>query len=219
VAGGQGVAGAAAPLVDRLREGILTGEFPPASRLVELQLAERFAVSRASVRAAIAELDKEGLVDREANRGATVRSVSLAEAIQITEVRTAVESLIAARAATDATPDERAELLGIVDQMRAAVEADQAKTYSELNATFHRRIREISGHTVGAEVVENLRNRAAAHDFRLALVPGRPRDSVQQHAAIAEAIAGGDAPGADAAMRAHLHSVMGVLKRWDARNH
>lgn len=203
-------------LADVLRDGILAGEYLPGSRLVELALAERYRVSRAAVRAAIAELDKEGLVQREANRGATVRHVSLAEAIEITEVRTAVESLIAARAAQVASVAERAELLAIVEQMHAAVAAAEHGGYSELNGVFHRRIREIARHEVAAEVVENLRNRAARHEFRLALMPGRPNDSVVQHASIAQAIAAGDSAGAEAAMRAHLHSVMHVLRRWDA---
>lgn len=201
-------------LADQLRDGILSGEFPPSSRLVELQLAERYDVSRAAVRAAIAELDKEGLVEREANRGATVRNVSLAEAIQVTQVRNAVESLIAAQAATVATADEGAELLAIVQQMRDAISRGDHLGYSELNGRFHRRIREISRHTVAAEVVENLRNRAARHNFRLALVPGRPDESVLQHATIAEAVAAGDAAAADAAMHAHLDSVIDVLRRW-----
>lgn len=201
-------------LAGQLRDGILSGEFPPSSRLVELRLAERYDVSRAAVRDAIAELDKEGLVEREANRGATVRNVSLAEAIQITQVRTAVESLIAAQAATVASADEGAELLAIVQQMRDEIPRGDHVGYSELNGLFHRRIREISRHTVAAEVVENLRNRAARHNFRLALVPGRPDESVMQHAALAEAIAAGDAAAADAAMRAHLDSVVDVLRRW-----
>jgi DNA-binding FadR family transcriptional regulator len=63
-------------------------------------------------------------------------------------------------------------------------------------------------------MVENLRNRAARHAFRLALLPGRPNESIVQHSAIAEAIAAGDAAAADAAMRAHLYSVVHVLRRW-----
>ena len=85
-----------ANITDDLRSDILAGVFPPGDRLVELHLSERYAVGRASVRSALVELATEGLVDRAANRGATVRRISIAEAIQITEARAALESLIAA---------------------------------------------------------------------------------------------------------------------------
>ena len=62
----------------------------------------------------------------------------------------------------------------------------------------------------------NLRNRAAHHQFRLALVPGRAAESLAQHRAIVEAVTSGDGPAAEAAMRAHLASVIDVLRQWEA---
>ncbi|MGH9191388.1 MAG: GntR family transcriptional regulator, partial [Acidimicrobiales bacterium] len=56
----------AAPVADRLRDDILKGAFPPGERLIELQLTERYGVGRAAIRAALVELDAEGLVQREA---------------------------------------------------------------------------------------------------------------------------------------------------------
>jgi DNA-binding GntR family transcriptional regulator len=68
-------------VVADIREAILTGEFVPNQRLVEADLSERFAASRARVRAALLELTNEGLVERVQNRGARVRAVRLEEAI------------------------------------------------------------------------------------------------------------------------------------------
>jgi DNA-binding GntR family transcriptional regulator len=201
-------------VTDSIRVAILAGEFPPGVRLVELQLAGRYGASRASVRGAISELEKEGLVDREANRGATVRRVSIEEALQITELRGLLEGLVARRAAQVATDGDRDELCTIVARMRAAVTAERFSDYSELNGLLHRRLREISGHTVACDLIENLRNRAATHEFRLALMPGRPAESLVEHEAIVDAVVAGDGPGAETAMHAHLASVAGVLRRW-----
>ena len=201
-------------ITDSIRMAILGGEFAPGVRLVELQLAERYGASRASVRGAISELEKEGLVDREANRGATVRRVSIDEALQITEVRGLLEGLAAARAAEVATADDHDELRAVIDDMREAVVTERFAVYSELNGLLHRRLREISGHTVACDLIENLRNRAASHEFRLALMPGRPAESLGQHEAIVDAVIAGDGPAAEAAMHAHLRSVMDVLRRW-----
>src|SRR5690606_8188978 len=145
----------AATVTDRLRGDILSGALPPGERLVEVALAERYGVGRAAIRAALVELDGEGLVQREANRGASVRRVSLTEAIEITEARGVLEGLVARLAAERATDDERAELRAIVEEMAAAVDAAAPSAYSVLNRRFHQRIREIARHHVADELVGN----------------------------------------------------------------
>ena len=121
-----------ANITDDLRSDILAGVFPPGDRLVELHLSERYSVGRASVRSALVELTTEGLVERAANRGATVRRITVAEAIQITEARAALESLIARHAARHATSADCVQLESIITRMRRAVAADDASTYSRL---------------------------------------------------------------------------------------
>ena len=204
-----------ANITDDLRSDILAGVFPPGDRLVELHLSERYAVGRASVRSALVELATEGLVERAANRGATVRRISIAEAIQITEARAALESLIARHAARHATPADCTELERIVARMRVAVAGDDASTYSGLNSTLHTRLREISRHTVADSLVENLRNRSAHHQYRLASMPGRSAESVEQHSAIVAAVVTHDEHTAADAMHDHLVSVIEALQRWD----
>ena len=203
-----------ADVSELLRNDIVTGQFPPGERLTELQLTERYGVGRAAVRAAIVELSTEGLVEHETNRGATVRRVSLASAIEIAEARSVLEGLVARQAAEHATSTERDELTKIVAQMRSAVSANRQTTYSELNRKLHRRIREISGHSTAAELVANLLDRGAHHRYRLARVPGRSADSLVEHAAIVEAIVAGDGDRAASAMHAHLESVQAALRRW-----
>lgn len=201
-------------VTDRLRADILSGALPPGDRLVELTLSERYGVGRGAVRAALVELDGEGLVGREANRGATVRRVGLTEAIEITEARGVLEGLLARLAAERATVAERAELRGIVASMQRAVDADARGDYSTLNRTFHQRVREIARHDVASVLVDNLRNRAVHHQFRLAMVGGRAEESLGQHKAVADAIEAGDGNRAETAMRDHLASVAGVLRHW-----
>jgi DNA-binding GntR family transcriptional regulator len=152
------------------------------------------------------------LVDIAANRGAMVRRISLDEAIEIAEARKALEVLIAGRAASRDVAKE--SLNEIVDDMRDAVSADDNPRYSELNRALHGRIWEISGHRVAIDLVTNLRNRSAHHQYRLAVMPGRSKESLGQHAAIVDAIMAGDAKAAEKAMGAHLDSVIDVLARW-----
>lgn len=203
-----------ADITDRLRSDILTGEFPPGTRLVELQLTERYGVGRATIRSTIVELSAEGLVVHEANRGATVRNVPVDVAIEIAQARAVLEGLQARQAATRATDEERSELEQVTSDMAAAVKAGDQPAYSELNGVLHRRIGEISGHSIGTELVANLRNRGAHQEFRLALKPGRARVSLPQHRAIVAAIVSGDGDGAERAMHEHLQSVEDALRDW-----
>lgn len=202
-------------VTERLRDDILAATFPPGERLIELQLTERYAVGRAAVRAAFVELATEGLVVHESNRGATVRRVTIAEAIEIIDARTALEGLVARLAAVRATKAERTELRTLITSMVAAVKAGDQKGYGNLNRTLHRRLREMSRHRVIDELVANLRNRAAYQQFRLAAVPGRSETSLKEHRAIVRAVVAGDGDAAEAAMRRHLDSVADVLRRWE----
>ncbi len=204
----------AGSIADELRRDIVTGVLPAGERLTEAQLCDRYACGRAVTRAALVQMESEALVDRQPNRGATVRRISVAEAIEITEARAALERLIAGRAARHATPDDREELLAIVADMHAAVDRDDAACYSQLNRRLHGRLREISRHAIAAGLVHNLRNRAVSHQYRLAMMPGRARESLEQHAAIVAAVVAGDEAGAASAMDAHLASVLDVLTRW-----
>jgi DNA-binding GntR family transcriptional regulator len=195
-----------------VRAAIIGGQFAPNQRLVEADLSEQFAASRAAVRSALLELTNDGLVERLPNRGARVRAVSLDEAIEISEVRMAVEGLCAAKAAEVVTPAEVQELKAIGTAMREAVAGGDLLGYSQLNQTLHRRVREISGQQTAMDVLERLRAQNVRHQFKLAMHPGRPTVSLPEHLAIIDGICAHDPDAAEAAARAHLRSVIGALR-------
>ena len=124
-------------VTEALRAAILAGEYAPRQRLVEIDLCERFGTSRFILRSALQELAAQGLVEFQRNRGARVREVSLAEAIEITEVRILLEGLVAARAAERVSKSDTVMLRKIVRDMRTAVEKSELLAYSELNARLH----------------------------------------------------------------------------------
>jgi DNA-binding GntR family transcriptional regulator len=207
---------AATPSVtDRLRDDILEGVFPPGERLIELQLTQRYDVGRAAIRAALVELDAQGLVRRETNRGATVRRISVADAVEITEARAVLEGLVARRAAERATPADRKELRALIDRMRRSVARDDRLGYSALNRELHASLPRIARHRVADDLIANLRDRAVHHQFRLAVMPGRAQASLGQHAAIVEAVVEGDGVAAERAMHDHLASVIDALRQWE----
>lgn len=201
------------PIVaEALRTAILAGEYAPRQRLVEVDLCERFGTSRFILRAAMQELAAQGLVEFQRNRGARVREVSLAEAIEITEVRILLEGLVAGRAAERATKADIAMLRKLVKDMRAAVARSELLTYSDLNARLHAAIRDIAAHETASRLLRQLRDQTVRHQFSLSLVPGRPTVSLPQHEAIVVAIGAQNPAEAEQAMRGHLQSVIDAFR-------
>lgn len=199
-------------LVEILRKAIITGELVPKQRLVEADLAEDYGASRGNVRVALAELSVEGLVERVQNRGARVRAVSIEEAVEITEVRGALEALCARKAAERITDAGSQELRDLAQQMEDAVSRGDRESYSACNQRLHAKIIEVSAQSTAAATIQRLRGQAVRFQFQLARQPGRPSVSLPQHLAIIEAVCRHDPEGAAEAMRLHLESVADAIR-------
>lgn len=194
-------------LADQLRRDIIAGKLVPHQRLVEADVAEEHDASRGEVRLALNELITEGLVERIPNRGARVRKVSRQEAIEITEVRAAVESLCARKTAQNVTEAQADQLRDIGSQMTSAVERGDRDAYSRLNRTLHGLIIELADQQTAAQTITRLRGLAVHYHFQLSSRPDRPQVSLPQHLAIIDAICERDPEAAGHAMSKHLASV------------
>jgi DNA-binding GntR family transcriptional regulator len=201
---------------EALRAAILSGEYLPGERLVEAELCERLGTSRFNVRAALADLAAEGLVEMRRNKGAHVRKVTLTEAIEITEVRMVLEGLVAARAATLVTDEQASQLDEIGLLMRRAVEAGEFRRYGDLNQQLHTLVRAIAGHRTADTIIATLRGQLVRHQFALSQLPGRPAISLPQHERIIDAIRDRDPKAAEEAMRDHIASVIEALSGMEA---
>ena len=204
------------PVRDALRDATLDGVFLPGERLVEALLCEQFGASRFLIRAALADLASEGLVEVQRNKGAHVRKISFDEAVEITEVRMVLEGLVAARAATLVTDEQASELDEIALLMRRAVTAGEFRRYSELNRRMHRLIQTIARHHTADRLIETMRAQLVRHQYTLSLLPGRPAASLPQHERIVEAIRARSPKEAEEAMREHIASVIEAMRSLEA---
>ncbi|KPC81887.1 GntR family transcriptional regulator [Streptomyces sp. NRRL S-4] len=195
-----------------IREALAAGDMVPGQRLVEQELSEVFRATRSSVREALQDLAAEGLVELIPRRGARVRVVSVEEAIQITECRALLEGLCARRAAEYASKEVRQELKDIGSAMGRAVAEGDPDAYSVLNRRLHESIGEVSDQKVAQALLERMNGQMVRYQFRLALRPGRPAQSLPQHLAIIDAVVAGDPEAAEAAARAHVESVVEALR-------
>ena len=154
-----------------LRQAIVSGELHPNERLVEASVVSKLGAGRSAVRAALVRLDQEGLVTLERNRGARVRHISDREALEIEEVRSALESLLVRRAAERATADDLNELQRVIAEMRELVEHGDSIGYSELNARFHQRIWSAADHATATQMAQSLKTQGIRFQYQTALRP------------------------------------------------
>ncbi|MGY1637850.1 GntR family transcriptional regulator [Geodermatophilus sp. SYSU D00742] len=195
----------------RLREAITRGDMPPGHRLVEADLADAFGVTRNAVRLAIDVLIAEGLVERIPNRGARVRTVSVAEAVEITECRMVLEGLLAAKAAERVTDAEADRLRAQCDLMQQAVADGDLLRYSALVAELHSVIRAAARQSTAGPMIERLQAQIVRHQFQLSLRPGRAHRSLTELRRVVAAIVARDPRAAEAAARSHFENVVAAL--------
>jgi DNA-binding GntR family transcriptional regulator len=86
-----------------IERAILAGEYEPGSKLIEATLAEKMGVSRGPVREAFRMLEEAGLVRTEKNRGVFVRDIPIDEAVEIFDLRAAMDELVGRQLATNIT--------------------------------------------------------------------------------------------------------------------
>jgi DNA-binding GntR family transcriptional regulator len=195
-----------------LRQAIVTGRFQPSERLVETDVARELGVGRSAVRTALARLEHEGLVEHERHRGARVRLVGAQEAVEILETRAVLEGLAARHAAANATASDVEDLRIILEGMRRRLDAGDLRGASDQNAVLHGRILDMSGHATAARLIATLKSQLVRFQYRTIMLPGRSERSFGEHRAIVEAIAAGDADGAERAVRTHLSHVAEALR-------
>ena len=99
---------------DAVRARILSGDLPRGSRLRQAALADELGVSRTPLREALRRLATEGLVEFEANRGATVADHDFADERQSWLARIALEPGAARLAAERRDPEAIAAMRGAI---------------------------------------------------------------------------------------------------------
>jgi DNA-binding GntR family transcriptional regulator len=126
------IAKLAAPLrvrvEDVLRRQIIQGHLAPGRRLTERELTEMTGVSRTLIREALRQLEAEGLIAVVPNKGAIVRSLTVAEARELYAIRSVLEGL-AARLFVEHANAERMEEIG--KAVDAAVTAYERGNFAE----------------------------------------------------------------------------------------
>ncbi len=130
---------------DHLLQAILSGRYPPGSRIVESRVARELGVSQAPVREALRDLEALGIVEITAFRGASVRSPSKAELLEAYGVRAELESYGARLALARLSDADLEPLQSLIDAMRRAATRGDTHEEALVDGEFHARLIEITG--------------------------------------------------------------------------
>jgi DNA-binding GntR family transcriptional regulator len=120
-----------------LEEDIIFGRLAPGTRLTEDALLSRFAVTRHFARQALVQLEAMGIVSRERNKGATVRSLTPREVKEIYEVRELLQRQAALWIPLPASPALIDELMAIHEEHGRCVAEGYLRGVHEANDRFH----------------------------------------------------------------------------------
>lgn len=198
-------------VVDTLRDAILHGAYPAGYHLQEAPICEELSVSRTPVRAALAALASEGLLDYVPKRGYTVRAFSLDEIAATYEIRANLEGMACRLAAERGlSPDMALDLertLAWGDQIlsHGRLQEPDRDPWMKMNNRFHQLLVEAAGNRMLADLVERT--------YRIPLVSSRVvhwydyhavKGSHDLHHRVFGYVRDGRAVNAEAAMREHI---------------
>ena len=206
----------------RLKSG---DQLPP-----ERDLAEKFLVSRTSVREALRALESVGLIEIRPGEGTFVREVSVEALVEplalvllaqremigeLFEARRLLEPVIAGLAARRASREEVQEMERILDEQAKEIAA--GNTGLAQDAAFHAAIATAAHNRAITRIVHAVMDLLAQSREEAISTPGRPTRSHEDHRRVLDAIRGGDAAAAERAMQDHVVAVEGLVLRPQAK--
>jgi DNA-binding GntR family transcriptional regulator len=192
------------------KELVLSGELPAGHLLSEGDIAERLGMSRTPVREAFLRLQAEELLQLIPKRGAVVAPVPPGEADDVLDAREALETaavrrLVRGIGTAASLTETTAGLRAVVKRQHEHAESGDLVAFAEADEAFHRAIVAAGGNAITTRFYTTLADRQRRMNMH-ALGPNLEHVAVvlREHAALADAVADGDAESFTELLRSHL---------------
>jgi len=196
--------GVSSEIVLRAMEAaILSGEFKPREHLVEMELIDRYRVSRTIIREALKRLEDKGLVRIAPHRGARVADLSVREIEEIYFVRAEVEKIAARLVVKNIQPEEIESLRELGREVEGHLRR-KTEQMIEKDGEFHRVIYQTCRNQHLCDLIDHLKTKAYIVGYNAWSLPQRIEDSIREHRQIVAAIAEKDAPNLEKLIVNHL---------------
>jgi DNA-binding GntR family transcriptional regulator len=194
-----------------IRDDIACGKLFPGERLVESMLVERFKTSRSPIREALRQLESEGLISFERNKGITVSKLSIHEIDEIYSLRWLLESYAAHLSAERATKNDVAYLRDLHGKLKTAAKNSDLLSWIQNNILFHDFFSENSGNSNLHQVLSTVKRRVNRYHYMIVRIPGHFRVYIEQHGGLLRACELNNGRMAEKYMKAHIQTIREVL--------
>lgn len=196
-----------------IRNAIVSGELKAGETLQESKLADRIGVSRTPVREALSRLSNEGLVILERYRRGQVASFSMTEVAEVFRLRAKLEGHGARRAAHCITPEQIDHLEKLETEMESVFDQlgwhKHLSRFDDLNNEFHATIAAAADSPRLEKILaSSLELPASIFNYYSEPLEERTRRTHRQHREIIDALKARNSDWAEAAMTAHLFSIL-----------
>lgn len=189
---------------NRLRDMIVELQLQPGERIKEHDLAEKLAVSRTPLRAALKILEAEGLVVLHPNRSSFISYITQEGTAELFEALAGIERIAGELTARNIGHADLLGLRALHEEMFALHRAGECAAYFELNDLIHRRFVELSSNARLINFHRQLMAGATRIRFAAIQYGGRWDESVAEHKGILAAIAAHDSSEAGALIERHV---------------
>ncbi len=183
---------------------IMDGALQGGDRLNEIALSERFGVSRGPIREACRALTQEGLLVAIPNRGVFVRELDIREALEVYDIRSALDELMGRLIAERISDQQVEELWALIDEMDAAAQDRDLARYYPVNLAFHNRLLAFTCNRRLDRLYRGLVKELHLFRRKGLLQQGSMRISNEEHRQIVTAIAARDPIAAGVSMKSHV---------------
>ncbi|WP_314173907.1 GntR family transcriptional regulator [Streptomyces winkii] len=194
-----------AHIVSLLREAIIEGRLQPGARLRQDRLSEEYGVSATPIREALRQLESEGLVVHEPNRGAFVAEVTAHELRGLLlPLRLQLESYAAHQVLEAPPAGLDAELDQIISGMYAAADRNDLRAVTDADVHFHRVLVEAAGSVHAMQLWSGIESRLRLQFYGFGHPEHRLREIADEHRDLLDALRSKDVAKVDAALREHV---------------
>ena len=189
-----------------IREQILSGELAPGQRITLAAMAKTLGTSQMPVREALLRLQQEDLVVITPHTGIHIIDLEKGDALELFQVRAALERLAARLACLNDGADCAAKMDTLNDRFKAAFAADDLAEMSAANWEFHRVILHAARNSQLTRQIEDVWDKCFRFRLGYKLIPGRARSTIDEHRAMVEAMRRGDCAAAELAAMHHVEA-------------
>ena len=171
-----------------IKAGVLAGALRPGEETTEIKLVSELGVSRTPIREALQRLEAEGWIERVPGKASVVTTISEKDVRDLYLMRSALESLAVDLSTTNLTDDALKEIHSIIEEMEFHSTRNNVQAVAAKNKKFHWHLVRLSDSRQILSALKSIYEQIDRIRESTLLVPGRLKETLEQHRSIYRAL-------------------------------